>query len=165
MLSEFVNKIKSSKRFGEVYVTKNIEELLKERRFLFFTKKGPIEIVFNIKHYLSAFFLGIFITFKLLQFAFFGAINIFTNIMIYKNSIEKSGQFTSTEVQALKNIAEKAINQDVNSLDEEVDTYSLTIEHETKQNKEMFSEIKNYKIQFSPKKLNSQHALISNSLS
>ena len=58
MLSEFVNKIKSSKRFGEVYVTKNIEELLKERRFLFFTKKGPIEIVFNIKHYLSAFFLS-----------------------------------------------------------------------------------------------------------
>ena len=144
MLSEFVNKIKSSKRFGEVYVTKNIEELLKERRFLFFTKKGPIEIVFNIKHYLSAFFLGIFITFKLLQFAIFGAINIFTNIMIYKNSIEKSGQFTSTEVQALKNIAEKAINQDVNSLDEEVDTYSLTIEHETKQNKEMFGEIKSF---------------------
>ena len=64
--------------------------------------------------------------------------------MIYKNSIEKSGQFTSTEVQALKNIAEKAINQDVNSLDEEVDTYSLTIEHETKQNKEMFSEIKSF---------------------
>ncbi len=118
MLNVFINKIKSSKRFGEVYVTKNLEELLKERRFLFFTKKGPIEIVFNIKHYLSAFFLSLFITFKLLQFAFFGAINIFTNLMIYKNSIEKTNQFTSTEVEALKSIAEKAINNETTNFDQ-----------------------------------------------
>ena len=48
-----IEKIKSSPRFGDLFVTKNIQELLKERRFLFFTKNGPIEVVFNLKHYIS----------------------------------------------------------------------------------------------------------------
>ena len=53
------NKLKSSKRFGDLFVQKNWQELLKERRFLFFTKRGPIEIVFNIKHYISAFLISL----------------------------------------------------------------------------------------------------------
>tara|TARA_B100000989_G_C19519184_1_gene463230 strand:+ start:624 stop:1946 length:1323 start_codon:yes stop_codon:yes gene_type:complete len=144
MFNEFVHKIKSSKRFGEVYVTKNIQELIKERRFLFFTKKGPIEVVFNIKHYLSAFFLTLFITFKILQFAFFGAINIFTNLMIYKNSIDKSSQFTSTEVEALKNIAEQAINREGNLLEREREEVSSEIYSKDIENENLFSNVKNF---------------------
>jgi len=58
MLNDFFKKvlsrnIKSSTRFGESSVfSKNINAvysnvgiLLKERRFLYFTKKGPIEVV------------------------------------------------------------------------------------------------------------------------
>ena len=144
MFNEFVNKIKSSKRFGEVYVTKNIQELIKERRFLFFTKKGPIEVVFNIKHYLSAFFLTLFITFKILQFAFFGAINIFTNLMIYKNSIDKSSQFTSTEVEALKNIAEQVINREGNLLEREREEVISEIYSKDIENENFFSNVKNF---------------------
>ena len=36
--TDIVNKIKSSPRFGDLFVNKNLQELLKERRFLFFTK-------------------------------------------------------------------------------------------------------------------------------
>ena len=109
MLENLINRIKSSPRFGELIVTKNIQELVKERRFLFFTKRGPIEVVFNIKHYVTGVLLSLFLVFKILQFAIFGAINIFTNVLIYKNSITNSQQFTKSEVEALKNIAEKAI--------------------------------------------------------
>ena len=46
-------------------------ELFRERRFLYFTKKnGPIEIVFNIKHYISAFVLSLVFIFKFIQFIF-----------------------------------------------------------------------------------------------
>ena len=78
MLNDFFKKIlsrniKSSTRFGESSVfSKNINAvynnvgiLLKERRFLYFTKKGPIEVVFNIKHYISAFIIGIIFLFKI----------------------------------------------------------------------------------------------------
>ena len=147
MFNEFVHKIKSSKRFGEVYVTKNIQEIIKERRFLFFTKKGPIEVVFNIKHYLSAFFLTLFITFKILQFVFFGAINVFTNIMIYKNSIEKSNQFTSTEVEALKNIAEQAINMEENILKRESDEVNSEIYSKDIENENFFLNVKTFTMQ------------------
>ena len=62
----FSNNFKSSTRFGEASVFSknfnafytNVGILLKERRFLYFTKKGPIEVVFNIKHYISAFIVG-----------------------------------------------------------------------------------------------------------
>ena len=60
MLRNFIDQIKSSPRFGEMNVTKNLQEILKERRFLFFTKRGPIEVVFNIKHYISGFLLNIY---------------------------------------------------------------------------------------------------------
>ena len=109
MLRNFIDQIKSSPRFGEMNVTKNLQEILKERRFLFFTKKGPIEVVFNIKHYISGFLLSIFVAFKILQFALFGVINVFTHLMLYKNSINQTSQFTKSEVEVLKNLAEQAI--------------------------------------------------------
>ena len=72
MVKDFFKKIlssniKSSTRFGESSVFSknfnafytNIGILFKERRFLYFTKKGPIEVVFNIKHYISAFIIGV----------------------------------------------------------------------------------------------------------
>ena len=60
-----LNNLKSSPKFGKDEVVSkstnnfsknlnNLRVLLKERRFLYFSKKGPIEIVFNIKHYLTA---------------------------------------------------------------------------------------------------------------
>ena len=104
-----VQKIKSSPRFGDLFVSKNLKEILKERRFLFFTKNGPIEVVFNLKHYISGFLLTTFVVFKIFQFIFLSAINIFTNILIYNNSVSKTQQFTESEVKALKDIAEKAI--------------------------------------------------------
>ena len=45
--------------------SKNLRLILKERRFLYFTKKGPIEVVFNIKHYLSAFIIFLVFVFKI----------------------------------------------------------------------------------------------------
>ena len=52
-----LNEILSSKNI--IFFSKYLREFLRERRFLYFTKKGPIEIVFNIKHYLSAFILSL----------------------------------------------------------------------------------------------------------
>ncbi|MAJ02430.1 MAG: hypothetical protein CMP37_00735 [Rickettsiales bacterium] len=105
--------LKSSSRFGDLFVTKNWQELLKERRFLFFTKRGPIEIVFNIKHYLSGFFLSLLVTFKVLQFLFFGALQVISTIMIHNNAMQEK-QFTESEVLALKELAEtvKETNQE-----------------------------------------------------
>ena len=115
MLSNFFKKalsrnIKSSTRFGESSVfSKNINAvysnigiLLKERRFLYFTKKGPIEVVFNIKHYISAFIIGVIFLFKTLQFIFFGASTFFT-YLIYKNSEINNQTFTESEIETLKN--------------------------------------------------------------
>ena len=156
MLENLINRIKSSPRFGELIVTKNIQELLKERRFLFFTKRGPIEVVFNIKHYVTGVLLSLFLIFKILQFAIFGAINIFTNVLIYKNSITNTQQFTKSEVEALKNIAEKAIEIDddesnaKNNKSEKTDqslTLNETIANETglKKDQENFVNLKNLK--------------------
>ena len=106
--------LKSSSRFGDLFITKNWQELLKERRFLFFTKRGPIEIVFNIKHYLSGFFLSLLVTFKVLQFLFFGALQIISTIMIHNSAMQEK-QFTESEVLALKELAEtvKETNQEI----------------------------------------------------
>ena len=119
MLNDFFKKvlsrnIKSSTRFGESSVfSKNINAvysnvgmLLKERRFLYFTKKGPIEVVFNIKHYISAFIIGVIFLFKTLQFVFFGASTFFT-YLIYKNSEINNQTFTESEIETLKNIAKE----------------------------------------------------------
>lgn len=103
-----INKIKSSPRFGDLFVNKNLQEILKERRFLFFTKKGPIEVVFNIKHYLSIFFVSLLVVFKSLQFAFFGVANIFSSLIL-NNNINQVQQFTKSEVEALKELAENVI--------------------------------------------------------
>ena len=78
MLRNFIDQIKSSPRFGEMNVTKNLQEILKERRFLYFTKKGPIEVVFNVKHYLSAFLIFLVFTFKILQLFFFVVSSFFS---------------------------------------------------------------------------------------
>ena len=53
--------------------------------------------------------LSIFVAFKILQFALFGVINVFTHLMLYKNSINQTSQFTKSEVGVLKNLAEQAI--------------------------------------------------------
>ena len=81
---------------------------MRERRFLYFTKKGPIEIVLNIKHYLSALVLSIIFIFKVLQFLFFG-ISSFFNYMTFKNDEIIRQKFTETEIETLKNIAQNAL--------------------------------------------------------
>ena len=107
------NKLKSSKRFGDLFVQKNWQELLKERRFLFFTKRGPIEIVFNIKHYISAFLLSLLVAFKVMQFVFFSALNIYTAVVLHGNFTQKQ-QFTESEVEALKDLAGSVIDSKTN---------------------------------------------------
>ena len=109
----FYRNFKSSPKFGTLTVdSKNLKELFKERRFLYFTKKGPIEIVINIKHYLSAFVLSLIFIFKLLQFIFFG-ISTFFNYLTYQNDIIVRNKFTDTEIQALKNIAKNAMKVEI----------------------------------------------------
>jgi len=109
----FYRNFKSSPKFGTLTVdSKNLKELFKERRFLYFTKKGPIEIVINIKHYLSAFVLSLIFIFKLLQFIFFG-ISTFFNYLTYQNDIIVRNKFTDTEIQALKNIAKNAMEIEI----------------------------------------------------
>ncbi len=122
--SSFLRNLKSSQRFGETSVfsknlsvfSKNLKHLLKERRFLYFTKRGPIEVVFNIKHYISAFILVLVFTFKMLQLVFFGFSSFFA-YLTYKNTEITSQSFTKTEIQTLKDLAkEKTINdQELNS--------------------------------------------------
>ena len=109
-LKKIINSnFKSSPKFGRLSVdTKNFKEILRERRFLYFTKKGPIEIVLNIKHYLSALVLSIIFIFKVLQFLFFG-ISSFFNYMTFKNDEINRQKFTETEIEALKNIAQNAL--------------------------------------------------------
>ena len=112
-----LNKLKSSPRFGDLFVNKNIQEILKERRFLFFTKNGPIEIVFNIKHYISGFFLTLLVVFKFIQFALFGVINIVTSLMIQNNNTQVQ-QFTKSEVEVLKELAENVIEVEPSIVEE-----------------------------------------------
>ena len=119
MFNDFFKKIlssniKSSTRFGESSTfsknfnafSSNIGTLFKERRFLYFTKRGPIEVVFNIKHYISAFIISVIFLFKTLQFIFFGASTFFT-YLIYQNSEINNQTFTESEIETLKNIAKE----------------------------------------------------------
>ena len=97
-----LNEILSSKNI--IFFSKYLREFLRERRFLYFTKKGPIEIVFNIKHYLSAFILSLVFIFKFIQFIFFGFSSFF-NYVSYKNVELNNKKFTESEIQTLKDIA------------------------------------------------------------
>lgn len=147
MFQNFIDQFKSSPRFGELNVTKNLKEILKERRFLFFTKNGPIEVVFNIKHYVSAFLLSLLVTFKLLQFAFLGVLNIFTHMMLYKNSVlNQSEQFTQSEVEVLKNIAENAIVAQ-NSFETSKTLEPSDPQNPSNKNVTTFSKIKEYALE------------------
>ena len=97
---------KSSTRFGETSIfsknlsvaSKNRRLILKERRFLYFTKKGPIEVVFNIKHYLSAFIIFLVFLFKLIQLIFFG-VSSFFSYLVYKNTVITEQSFTESEIK------------------------------------------------------------------
>ena len=96
--------------------SKNLKLILKERRFLYFTKKGPIEVVFNIKHYLSAVAISLVLIFKVFQLLFFG-VSSFFSYMVYKNTVINEQSFTESEIKALKSIAKgKNISeQEINS--------------------------------------------------
>jgi len=124
------NKLKSSPRFGDLFVQKNWQELLKERRFLFFTKRGPIEIVFNIKHYISGLLLTLLVVFKLLQFILFGAFHIFTSLALH-NNLTQTQQFTKSEIEALKDLAESVIDS---SQDEKTSSIIIETENDNKVN-------------------------------
>ncbi len=151
------NKLKSSPRFGDLFVQKNWQELLKERRFLFFTKRGPIEIVFNIKHYISGLLLTLLVAFKLLQFIFFGAFHIFTSLILH-NNLTQTQQFTESEVEALKDLAESVIdsNQDEKTSSIIIETENDNIVNFGEKFKSQVSNIVSYfrRIEFSILKLN-----------
>ncbi len=110
--NKIFSNLKSSTRFGETSVfsknlsvfSKNLKLILKERRFLYFTKKGPIEVVFNIKHYISAFAIFLVFVFKILQLFFFG-VSSFFSYLTYKNSEITNQSFTESEIKVLKDIA------------------------------------------------------------
>ena len=104
--------LKSSPKFGRTNNdSKNFSEILRERRFLYFTKNGPIEIVFNIKHYISAFVLSLVFLFKILQFIFFG-VSSFFNYITFKNNQVINQKFTESEIETLKNIASEVIKSE-----------------------------------------------------
>ena len=108
----FDQNFKSSPKFGRLAVSSNsVKELFRERRFLYFTKKGPIEIVFNLKHYVSAFVLSIVFVIKMLQLLFFGVSSFFSYVS-YKNDEIVKKNFTDSEIQTLKSIANSAINKE-----------------------------------------------------
>jgi len=108
----FDQNFKSSPKFGRIAVSSNnIKEIFRERRFLYFTKKGPIEIVFNLKHYVSAFVLSVVFVIKVLQLMFFGVSSFFSYVS-YKNDEIVKKNFTDSEIQTLKSIANSAINKE-----------------------------------------------------
>ena len=108
----FDQNFKSSPKFGRLAVSSNnFREIFRERRFLYFTKKGPIEIVFNLKHYISAFVLSVVFVIKMVQFLFFGVSSFFSYVS-YKNDKIINKKFTDSEIQTLKTIANSAINKE-----------------------------------------------------
>ena len=113
LIKRFLDQnFKSSQKFGRLPVSSNnIKEFFRERRFLYFTKKGPIEIVFNLKHYISAFVLSIVFIIKMLQLIFFGVSSFFSYVS-YKNDEIVKKKFTDSEIQTLKSIANSAINKE-----------------------------------------------------
>ena len=107
----FDQNFKSSQKFGRLAESSNsVRELFRERDF-YTTKKGPIEIVFNLKHYISAFVLSIVFVIKILQLMFFGVSSFFSYVS-YKNDEIVKKNFTDSEIQTLKSIANSAINKE-----------------------------------------------------
>ena len=102
LIKRFLDQnFKSSTKFGRLTVSSNnLKEIFRERRFLYFTKKGPIEIVFNVKHYISAFVLSIVFVIKMLQLLLFGVSSFFSYVS-YKNDEIVKKNFTDSEIQTL----------------------------------------------------------------
>ena len=113
LIKRFLDQnFKSSPKFGRLAVSSNnFREIFRERRFLYFTKKGPIEIVFNLKHYISAFVLSVVFVIKMVQLLFFGVSSFFSYVS-YKNDEIINKKFTESEIQTLKTIANSAINKE-----------------------------------------------------
>ena len=138
---KLLNKLKSSPRFGDLFVKQNIQEVLKERRFLFFTKNGPIEIVFNLKHYLSAFVVALVVIIKTFQFAFFGVVNLVSYVVL-KNNQTQVKQFTDSEVEALKELAETVIEDNDNIEEIRIPNISKSFDKKN-ETQEFFINLKN----------------------
>ena len=156
LIKRFLDQnFKSSQKFGRLPVSSNnIKEVFRERRFLYFTKKGPIEIVFNLKHYISAFVLSVVFIIKMLQLMFFGVSSFFSYIS-YKNDEIVKKKFTDSEIQTLKSIANSAINK------ENVESSSdIIIEFPSSETK-VSEEVQSTKIKLK-EKLNNIKNLVSN---
>ena len=130
----FNENLKSSPKFGRNEEdTKNFSEILRERRFLYFTKNGPIEIVFNIKHYVSAFILSLVFLFKIIQFVFFG-VSSFFNYITFKNNQVINQKFTESEIETLKNIANEVINTEKSESFQNIDEIIVKDDHQNRNN-------------------------------
>ncbi len=151
----FDQNFKSSPKFGRLSVSSNnIRELFRERRFLYFTKKGPIEIVFNLKHYISAFVLSVVFIIKMLQLLFFGVSSFFSYVS-YKNDEIVKKKFTDSEIQTLKSIANSALNK------ENIDGTNETIAEFQSRETQLSEEVPSTKIKLK-EKLNNIKNLVSN---
>ena len=130
----FNENLKSSPKFGRNEKdTKNFSEIFRERRFLYFTKNGPIEIVFNIKHYVSAFILSLVFLFKIIQFVFFG-VSSFFNYVTFKNNQVINQKFTESEIETLKNIANEVINTEKSESFQNIDEIIVKDDHQNRNN-------------------------------
>ena len=130
----FNENLKSSPKFGRNEEdTKNFSEIFRERRFLYFTKNGPIEIVFNIKHYISAFILSLVFLFKIIQFIFFG-VSSFFNYVTFKNNQVINQKFTESEIETLKNIANEVINTEKSESFQNIDEIIVKDDHQNRNN-------------------------------
>ena len=130
----FNENLKSSPKFGRNEEdTKNFSEIFRERRFLYFTKNGPIEIVFNIKHYVSAFILSLVFLFKIIQFIFFG-VSSFFNYLTFKNNQVINQKFTESEIETLKNIANEVINTEKSESFQNIDEIIVKDDHQNRNN-------------------------------
>ena len=128
----FNENLKSSPKFGRNEKdTKNFSEIFRERRFLYFTKNGPIEIVFNIKHYVSAFILSLVFLFKIIQFIFFG-VSSFFNYLTFKNNQVINQKFTESEIETLKNIANEVINTEKSESFQNIDEIIVKDDHQNR---------------------------------
>ena len=128
----FNENLKSSPKFGRNEEdTKNFSEIFRERRFLYFTKNGPIEIVFNIKHYVSAFILSLVFLFKIIQFIFFG-VSSFFNYLTFKNNQVINQKFTESEIETLKNIANEVINTEKSESFQNIDEIIVKDDHQNR---------------------------------
>ena len=103
LIKRFLDQnFKSSPKFGRLAVSSNnFREIFRERRFLYFTKKGPIEIVFNLKHYISAFVLSVVFVIKMVQFLFFGVSSFFSYVS-YKNDKIINKKHLRNEIKTIK---------------------------------------------------------------